>query len=545
MKYFRFLSLLCLLFLSVESFATAITGRVVDLTTDVPVNEATVILSRDSGQKDTVFTNSSGYWAFDFSSTRVTENPNLPMKFEVAQNYPNPFNPSTFIQFSVFEPGDVSVTVHNMLGQKIDERNHFLQPGNYSVEWKSNGASGVYFYTISNEKKSVTKKMIQLDGGFFGGLSDISQGSTFSPRLDKTQSTIPLTLVTSKFGYIADTVDVVVEDGSNFETFIETIHHHALVIDLHNDILERMADDSFYHLGDYHNYNHTDIPRLQQGGVDIQFFADWVSESRFPNELYDKAMEYVSLMNTEFGLNPDDIQQAFDPDEGLDIVAQCKIAGVLGVEGGYAIENSLEKLDTLYQKGMRYMTITWNNSTDWAISAKDSRSKTVGLSEFGRQVIRTMDSLGIIIDISHTGVKTIEDIIEVTKNPIVATHSGVWALRNHYRNLTDDQIQAIAQSGGVIGVVFYPYFLSYSSSSVNISTVIAHIDYIVDLVGIDYVALGSDFDGIEIVPKGLENVSKFPDLTMALLEHGYSREDVEKILGLNFMRVFRQVCGKQ
>ncbi len=190
------------------------------------------------------------------------------------------------------------------------------------------------------------------------------------------------------------------------------------------------------------------------------------------------------------------------------------------------------------------MTITWNNSTDWAVSAQDSRSTTVGLSDFGRHVIRLMDSLGIIIDVSHTGIKTIQDILQETQNPIVATHSGARALRNHYRNLYDWQIQDIANSGGVIGVVFYPYFLN-GSSNASINDVIAHIDYIKNLVGIDYVAIGSDFDGIEVVPLGLEDTSKFPNLTEALFDHGYSREEVEKILYKNFKRVFEQVCGNK
>jgi membrane dipeptidase len=190
---------------------------------------------------------------------------------------------------------------------------------------------------------------------------------------------------------------------------------------------------------------------------------------------------------------------------------------------------------------MRYLTITWNNSTSWAVSAADSRSTTVGLSDFGRQVIRTLDSLGVIIDVSHTGIKTIQDILQITTKPIIASHSGARALRNNTRNLYDWQIQDIANSGGVIGVVFYPPFLN-GTNNATIQDVINHIDYIKNLVGIDYVAIGSDFDGIGVTPVGLEDVSKFPALTEALFNKGYSREDVEKILYKNFKRVFQQVC---
>ena len=187
------------------------------------------------------------------------------------------------------------------------------------------------------------------------------------------------------------------------------------------------------------------------------------------------------------------------------------------------------------------MTITWNNSTSWAVSAKDARSTTVGLSEFGKEVIRTMDSLKMIIDVSHVGTKTVDDILAIAKGPVIASHSGCAALNNHYRNLTDDQIRAIAATGGVIGVVFYPPFLK-SSGVVTTETVADHIDHIRNLVGMDYIALGSDFDGIEVTPVGLENVSKFPELTKVLLRRGYTREDMRKILGENFARVMKSVC---
>jgi membrane dipeptidase len=280
---------------------------------------------------------------------------------------------------------------------------------------------------------------------------------------------------------------------------------------------------------------------MQLGGIDIQFFSVWISP-QFQNA-YAQSQVMINLLNDEINQNADDIGQAFGPEEALALNDSGKIAAVIGVEGGHTIENSIENLITLYNQGMRYLTITWNNSIDWAVSAQDPNSATVGLSDFGRQVIRTLDSLGVIIDISHTGIKTIEDILEITTNPIIASHSGVRAIKNHYRNLYDNQITAIANSGGVIGVVFYPPFLG--NGPADIDDVISHIDYIVNLVGIDYVALGSDFDGIESTPVGLEDVSKFPNLTMKLIEHGYTQSDVEKILGGNFMRVFNNVCSEK
>ncbi|MFO7524731.1 MAG: dipeptidase, partial [Ignavibacteriaceae bacterium] len=280
---------------------------------------------------------------------------------------------------------------------------------------------------------------------------------------------------------------------------------------------------------------------LQAGSVDIQFFSLWVNPNTYTN-YYDQTLVMIDTYNTTLSDNEDHIQHAVTMDEALSINQIGKIAGFIGVEGGHSIENSLEKLENLYDAGMRYMTITWNNSLDWAISHSDPNTLTQGLSEFGRDLINKMDSLGIVIDVSHVGIKTIQDILEETSNPIIASHSGVRAINNNSRNLYDWQIQDIANSGGVIGIVFYPNFLT-GTNSATINDVIQHIDHIVNLVGIDYVAIGSDFDGISRTPVGLENVSKFPNLTLALLQHGYSQQDVEKILGLNFKRVFEQVTN--
>lgn len=527
-------------------YALSITGTVIDATNQFPIDSAQVeIINENSGQRDTVYADVSGSWSYTFNPASVKERSNLPKQLLVNQNYPNPFNPSTLIRFSITEPAEVRIAVHNILGQEIDFRKKFLPPGNYNIHWKSRGSAGVYFYMVATKNATIIKKMIQLDRGYDGGLSDITNGASQTESEFYKNNAIPLTLVISKFGYVSDTLSVVVSGGEHFDASIETIHSRATMIDLHNDVLYKIAEDGDYHLGEWHNYNHTDIPRLRQGGVDIQFFVIWISPSSYPNNPYQRAMDYVRIMNTEFVLNIDDIQQALTLSGALAINADGKIAGIMAVEGGHAIQNNIDNLLNLYNAGMRYMTITWNNSTDWAVSAQDYRSETVGLSDFGKTVIKTLDSLGVIIDVSHTGIKTIKDILEITKNPIIASHSGVRALRNHYRNLYDDQIISIANTGGVIGVVFYPHFLAYSGTPVTINTVIAHIDYIVNLVGIDYVAIGSDFDGIEITPIGLEDTSKFPDLTLALLKHNYSRSDVEKILGGNFIRVFQEVCGNK
>ena len=542
MKIFYFI---LAVFISVNTcfiYSQTIAGKVQDDLTKLPVQNAKVeIVYNATGFKDSVFTNSNGIWFYNLTTGNDNSEVITPNDFEVYQNYPNPFNPSTVIRFSVSEAKTVRLSVHNILGELIDSKEEFLNGGIYDVVWNSKGAAGVYLYTISTDQNSLTKKMIQLDGGNgngFGELKNIS--SSVNKNLGKELSE-NISLIYSKKTHFADTATYTVGGGENFLIFLKSIHSALRLTDLHNDILEVMVNDPTYHLNIFHDYNHTDIPRLQTGSVDVQFFSVWVSPTEF-TDYFHQAQEMLKIFNYELSQNQNKIQQAFTSQQTNQINASGKIAAVIGVEGGHHIENSLENIDSLYNDGMRYMTITWNNSTDWAISAQDNRSATQGLSDFGNQVIKKLDSLGVIIDVSHVGIKTIQDILLVTKNPIVATHSGARAIRNHYRNLYDWQIQDIAKSGGVIGIVFYPPFLT-SSSTANVENVIAHIEYIKNLVGIDYVAVGSDFDGIGTnVVKGLEDVSMFGNLTNALIERGYSIEDIEKILSKNFERVFEKVC---
>lgn len=529
---------------SAQAETIHISGKIADKVSGKALSQTTVYINDlQNGTIDSVYSNINGLWEYDLAVTSINGEPGLPITFRVSQNYPNPFNPSTRIDLSIPESGEVQVTVFNALGEKIDAHRDFLQPGNYSIDWNSKGSSGIYFIQIKTGQGSITRKMIQLDGGQGSGLSRFQRANVRVSHATGTLTSIPVRIRASKFAYIDHSVDSEVSGGEYFEIALESIHHHYTMIDLHNDILVKMIDSPSYHLADWHSYNHTDIPRLQEGGVDVQFFVVWVDPSHYLQNSYQRAMDMIDLFQTELSLNEETIAQAGTFAQSRSINDQNKIAAVLAVEGGHAIENDIAKLKAFHQTGMRYLTITWNNSLDWAVSAQDSRSATVGLSDFGRKVIRTLDTLGVIIDVSHTGIKTIEDILEVTQNPIIATHSGVRALRNHYRNLYDYQIQAIANSGGVIGVVFYPPFLT-SGGPAYISTVADHIDYIVNLVGIDYAAIGSDFDGIGTnTVIGLEDVSKFPDLTLELLNRGYTNAEVEKILGANFRRVFEQVCG--
>jgi membrane dipeptidase len=394
-------------------------------------------------------------------------------------------------------------------------------------------------YTAEFQGTRITRKMIQLDGRGNGGFGNVTTSGRRS-ALSRTgkNSAASYAVIASKLIYMPDTVSV---NGSTVVDFLlETVHHHAFVIDLHNDVIEKAVLG--YQIGIRHTVEQSDIPRFRDGGVDAQMFAlwtDWRDTAAHPAYAY--TLQMADTFNAQVARNAGEIGQARTYDEMMQLHGAGKIAGILAVEGGHAIENNIDKLKTFYALGARYLTITWNNSTSWAVSAADSRSSTVGLSDFGRTVVRTLDTLGMLIDVSHTGIKTIWDILATTKNPIIASHSGVRALNNHTRNLTDAQIDSIAARGGVIGVVFYPTFLS-ASRTATIDTVIRHIDYIKNRVGVDCIAIGADYDGIEIVPVGLEDVSKLPALTAALLRKGYSIEELHKILGGNYLRVFKQVC---
>ncbi len=545
MKNALYVLILILFTINALPQSLTVSGNVKALKTGQAIQNVKVsVINLETQQRDSVFTDASGNWQYNIVTSVDGEEFN-PASFIVLQNYPNPFNPSTRINFYIPREGLVEITIHTVYGELIDSRSDFLGAGNHSIDWHSKSAAGVYLYTIKFGDFSITKKMIQLDGGSGSGLGEFRTGIDYIPASPGKNhfTSVNLQLVFTKIPYAADTLEVTASGGENFQTLLETVHDKYILVDLHNDILEKMVNDPTYHLGTQHNFNHTDIPRMEYGDVDIQFFSLWVHPTTYSGNHYNQTLVMKDLLNSELSQNALRIRQAFTADEAAAISDSGKIAAVIGVEGGHSIENSLEKLSVLHNAGMRYMTITWNNSTSWAVSAQDSRSQTVGLSDFGRQVIRAMDSLGIIIDVSHTGIKTIQDILTVTSNPIIATHSGARTIRNHYRNLYDSQIIDIANSGGVIGVVFYPYFLN-GTANASIANVIQHIDHIVSLVGTDHVAIGSDFDGIEVVPLGLEDVTKFPALTTALLEHGYSEHEVAKFLGLNFLRVFRQVCGE-
>jgi membrane dipeptidase len=369
------------------------------------------------------------------------------------------------------------------------------------------------------------------------------------------------------------------------------IHARAISIDMHADTVQRMLDehaDINRRLAD----GHLDGVRMKEGGLDAQFFSIWVEP-----ELYggggqsaiaraDRQIEAVRALAAE---HPETWELATTAGDVRRIAGEGKLAALMGLEGGYAIDERLENVERYYRLGVRYMSPAWSVSTSWAGSSGDAVGQSRGLNEFGRQVVREMNRLGMMVDVSHVSDKTFWDIINTSTRPVIATHSACRAIAPVARNLDDEMIRALAKTGGVVNVIFYPEFLEPGWSAkkkqvdaeiepqvrqasaaepggaaqkklardrvrvreyarrlppVTVSRIVDHIDHIVKLVGVDAVGIGSDFDGVQATPADLSTVADLPNLTKELLRRGYTEEDVDKILGGNMLRVMEQVEQK-
>ncbi|HMK05496.1 MAG TPA: dipeptidase [Ferruginibacter sp.] len=362
------------------------------------------------------------------------------------------------------------------------------------------------------------------------------------------------------------------------------LHKRAIVVDTHNDILTTAIDDKLIIDHDLTGKTHSDLDRFKKGGVDIQIFSVWCDGLKA--QPYAWANMQMDTLEAVARRNPGKIKMAGNTAELLQTVKEKKLAAMFGVEGGHMMENNLENLDNFYKRGVRYMTLTWNNSTDWATSAQDETTKAdslkfKGLTDFGKQVVKRMNELGMMVDLSHVGEQTFWDAISVTTKPVIVSHSCVYALCPHRRNLKDDQIKAVAKNGGVIHLNFYSGFLDSSFEKRNrqfnrshraerdsllkqnpepyfadvflfekyaaevkalrppLSSLLDHLDYIVKLVGVDHVGLGSDYDGVNSLPQQLDDVTTMPLITKELRKRGYSKTDIRKILGENFLRMFK------
>jgi membrane dipeptidase len=377
-------------------------------------------------------------------------------------------------------------------------------------------------------------------------------------------------------------------ENTSLPTDALSIHKRAIIVDMHADTTQRLVDENVdlqRQLPD----GHLDAVRAKAGGLDAQFFSIWVDPDLFGGggrSAINRADIQIEAVRNLAAKHPETWELATTADDIRRIAAGGKIAALMGLEGGYAIDNRIENVARYYQMGVRYMSGAWSVSTDWAGSSGDEIGKTRGLTEFGKQVIREMNRLGMMVDVSHLSDKAFWDIVNTSTKPVIATHSGCRAITNVPRNLTDDMIVALAKTGGVVNVIFYPEHIEpgYSEKKkkvdgeiaalvqrasdeepgdaahkklardrvraqeylkrlppVYVSRVVDHIDHIVKLVGIDHVGIGSDFDGVQAVPADLSSVADLPNLTKELLKRGYSESDIDKILGGNMLRVMGEV----
>ncbi len=341
-------------------------------------------------------------------------------------------------------------------------------------------------------------------------------------------------------------------NSSKLDREVQAITKSAILIDTHNDIPSFTIDGA--DIGNSPK-TYTDIPRLRKGGVGAVFFAVFV-DAKYVNGNHsaNRALQMIDTVRHDIiDRYPETFTLALTADDIVRAHRHHKIAGLMGIEGGHAIEDSTRLLRDYYLLGVRYMTLTHFNTNDWADSSGDINDPRVqhhnGLTPFGKDVVGEMNRLGMMVDISHVADKTFYDALETSQAPLIASHSSARAITNVPRNMTDDMIKALAQKGGVIQINIYCSFISQKAADApkdapvraTLADVVAHIDHVRQIAGIDAIGIGTDFDGIECAPLGLDDVSMFPNLTRALLEKGYSPADIKKIYGGNTLRLMRQV----
>ncbi|HMQ68169.1 MAG TPA: dipeptidase [Ignavibacteria bacterium] len=411
---------------------------------------------------------------------------------------------------------------------------------------------------------------------------------------DKTNSEYESRVIESGFGSNSNISDLnklakktkVKKDSTRKSTYLE-IHYDAILADTHNDFIWKVFDKGAA-FGIRNSNTQSDLPRLKEGGVDVQVFAIWIPMNMIRSS-YNFVIGQISALKNIASENSSDLEFAKSYADIIRITNEKKICGLMGIEGGTAIGNDLDNINVFFDLGVRYIGLTWNNSNLISSSARDAveKGKAGGLSDYGIQVVKRMNETGMLIDVSHLSENGFWDVIDNTASPIIASHSNCYSINPHFRNLTDEQILAIAENGGYIGINFYDKFLDKNadknrtlnayqkyaeelnelnnkygddlikyneerekfleehniSGGTSIDKVIEHIDHIKNLAGIDCVGLGSDFDGGITPPNELYDASTYPLITKKLYEKGYSEEDIKKILGGNFLRVFKKVCG--
>jgi len=370
------------------------------------------------------------------------------------------------------------------------------------------------------------------------------------------------------------------------------IQESAIVVDTHADTPQRFLDEGF-DIGstDAHDNGHVSLEKARRGNLGAEFFSIWVDPETNQGHFAQHTFDLIDSVYEQAARHPEGMTMAYSVADINRAHREHKLAALMGIEGGHSIENDMHLLRDYYRLGVRYMTLSWSNTNEWADSSGDINDSKIqhhnGLTDFGKQVVLEMNRLGMIVDISHVSDKTFWDVMAVTKSPVIASHSSARALVNHPRDMTDEMLRAVAKNGGTVQVNFFSGFVDedyrkameaqskdqaaaiqkYSDSlkahekPINyieidrmgrewmakiprppLKSLIDHIDHIAKVAGVDHVGLGSDFDGVSgATPQGIDSAADLPKITQGLLDRGYSADDVRKILGGNVLRVFGQV----
>ena len=368
----------------------------------------------------------------------------------------------------------------------------------------------------------------------------------------------------------------------------QKIHRRAIIVDGHNDITGPMVDEDFdlatNSVGKYHRDGdpfHTDLARFKASGITGEFFSIYVGGNRMQtHDSMRRAMELIDATNREIERHPKQLMGCTTASDIRRAKKLNKVCALMGIEGGYAIEDSLYALRNFYRLGVRYMTLTHNVATAWADAHRDIKNN--GLTDFGKEVVREMNRLGMLVDISHVSEKVMQDVLDISKAPIIASHSGARGVNNHTRNVPDNVLRRLQKNGGVIMVVMYPSFLDERTNLeenerteslrpqiealrerftgdqrafrdaerrllaenpiyvVDYKRIVDHMDHIRKVAGIDHIGLGSDFDGVPFLPAGMNGMEDLVLITYEMLRRGYSETDIKKVLGENFLRAFAQ-----
>ncbi len=323
---------------------------------------------------------------------------------------------------------------------------------------------------------------------------------------------------------------------------IEELHRSSIIFDGHCDSLLRVVEGQLK-LAERSAEGHLDLPRLHDAGVTAQVFAIFIEDQYLPAGAARQTLRVLDAFYRELEANADALFLATKAADIGQAKAAGTVAAIIGCEGAECLEADLALLRVYHRLGLRLLTVAWSRRNQAADGAWESRTRG-GLTNFGIKVVEECNQLGILLDISHLSPAGVEDILEVSAAPVVASHSNAHALCPSPRNLTDQQLVALAEKGGVVGVTFVPSFISERQEEASLAKLLDHVDHIVKTTGIDHVGLGSDFDGFRPpAPAGLEDVTHLPGITAGLVQRGYSEEDVRKVLGLNWLRVFRQAVG--